>query len=96
MLTSLCRSSMNEMPVLMDTSVLFQWLSGCGSFALREVFPNEDPTQSDALKYNSSFFFLLFRATPAAYGGSQARGPTVAVAAGHIHNHSNIRSELHL
>ena len=44
--------------------------------------------------------FLLFRATPAAYGGSQARNPIGATAAGlhhsHSHSHSNPRSEQHL
>ena len=40
-----------------------------------------------------SFLFCLFRATPAAYGGSQARGQTGAVAAGLHHSHSNARSE---
>ena len=39
-------------------------------------------------------FILLFRATPVAYGGSQARGPVAATAAGLLHRHSNIRSEL--
>jgi len=29
-----------------------------------------------------SFFLLLFRATPTAYGGSHARGPVGATAAG--------------
>ena len=47
------------------------------------------------------FFFLVFclwpfRATPAAYGGSQARGLIRAVAAGPHQSHSNARSELHL
>ena len=37
--------------------------------------------------------FLLFRAVPAAYGGSQARGRIGAVAAGLCLNHSNPRSE---
>ena len=41
----------------------------------------------------SFFFFLLFRATPAAYGGSQARAQIGAVAAGLHHSHSNTRSE---
>ena len=36
--------------------------------------------------------FLLFRAVPAAYGGSQARGHIRAVAAGLCHNHSNAKS----
>ena len=42
------------------------------------------------------FFFFLFRATPVAYGGSQARGPIEAVAASLRHSHSNARSEPHL
>ena len=42
------------------------------------------------------FFFGLFRAAPVAYGGSQARGPIGAVAAGLHHSHSNSGSELHL
>ena len=51
---------------------------------------------------NSLFFFFclfclrFFRATPMAYGGSQARGPIGAVATGLCHSHSNARSELHL
>ena len=40
--------------------------------------------------------FCLFRATPAAHGGSQARGPIGAEAAGLSHSHSNVRSEPHL
>ena len=35
------------------------------------------------------FFFLLFRATPTAYGGSQARGPIGAVANQPSPHHSN-------
>jgi len=44
------------------------------------------------------FFFCLlsFRAAPAAYGGSQARGLIGAVAAGLHHSHSNVGSELRL
>ena len=45
-------------------------------------------------RINGAFFF--FRATPAAYGGSQARSPIGAVAAGLQHSHSNTRSETHL
>ena len=40
-----------------------------------------------------SFFFVFFRATPAGYGGSQARGPIGAVAAGLHHSLSNAGSE---
>ena len=39
------------------------------------------------------FCFLFDRATPAAYGGSQAGGPIGSVAAGLCHSHSNARSE---
>ena len=42
------------------------------------------------------FFFCIFRAAPAAYGGSQARGLIGAVAAGLHHSHSNMGSEPHL
>ena len=35
-------------------------------------------------------------ATPVAYGGSQARGPIGATAAGHHHSHSNVRADVHL
>ena len=39
------------------------------------------------------FFFCFFRATPAAYGSSQARGRIRAVVAGLHHSHSNMGSE---
>ena len=44
------------------------------------------------------FFFWSFfkRDTPAAYGGSQARGLIGAEAAGLYHSHSNLGSEPHL
>ena len=42
------------------------------------------------------FFFFLFRATPAAYGSSQARGRTGAVAASLCPSHGNTGSELPL
>ena len=40
--------------------------------------------------------FLLFRAMPAAYGSSQARGRVGSTAAGLHHSHSNVGSEPHL
>ena len=39
------------------------------------------------------YLFLLFSATPVAYGGSQTRGRIGATAAGLHHSHRNIRSE---
>ena len=38
-------------------------------------------------------FIYLFRATPSAYGGSQARGRIGAIAAALHHSHTNTRSE---
>ena len=43
-----------------------------------------------------NFFSCPFRATPTAYGGSQARGLIGAVTEGLHHSHSNARSELRL
>ena len=42
------------------------------------------------------FCFCLFRATPMAYGGSQARGQIRVVAASLHHSHSNAGSQLSL
>ena len=42
------------------------------------------------------FIFLLFRATPMAYGGSQARGQIGAIAAVLFHSHINVRSKQYL
>ena len=39
------------------------------------------------------FFFCLFRAAPAAHGGSQAKGQIGAVASDLHHSHSNASSE---
>ena len=41
-----------------------------------------------------NLFFCLFKATPTAHGGSQARGLIRATAAGLHHSHSNSGSEL--
>ena len=47
----------------------------------------------DSVECIIMFSFLLFRASPAAYGGSQARGPIRATAAGLHHSHSNTGSK---
>ena len=44
----------------------------------------------------SSFLLSVFRATPVAYGSSQAKGQIGAVAAGLHHSHSATPSELHV
>ena len=47
--------------------------------------------------YNNLFiYFCLFRAAPAAYGSSQARGQIGTAAASLHHSHSNARYESHL
>ena len=43
--------------------------------------------------YVCMYLFCPFKATPAAYGGSQARGLIGAVVTGLHHSHSNSRSE---
>ena len=43
-----------------------------------------------------SFFLLLFRAAPVAYGSSQAKGRIGAAAASLCHRHNNARSEPYL
>ena len=51
-----------------------------------------DPIESQWELLHMIFFFF-FRATLAAYGGSQARGQIGAIAAGLHHSHSNSGSE---
>ena len=48
--------------------------------------------QSNSLSSSSSF--CLFRATPVAYGGFQARGPIQAVAAGLHQSHSSQQRQI--
>ena len=48
---------------------------------------------ANSLKCREIFFFCLFRAAPKAYGGSQGKGQTGALAASLHHSHSNGRSE---
>ena len=58
------------------------------------LFVTAEPQQE--LPEVTDFFFLvflLFRAAPEAYRGSQARGLVRAVAAGLRHNHSNVGPE---
>ena len=61
---------------------LFHYSSGV---TLSKLFNPTDPPPI--------FFFCLFRATPMAYGSSQARRQIGAVAAGLQHRHSNAGSE---
>jgi len=61
-----------------------------------EKFYKERTRPSSHLPKLSFFFFGLFRAAPAAYGDSQARGSIRAAAAALCPSPSNARSEPHL
>ena len=49
-----------------------------------------------SIQFSFFLFLCLFRVTPTAYGGSQARGLIGAVGTGLLHSHSNAKSEPHL
>ena len=55
-----------------------------------------DMDTTHILKWDHTTFFCLFRTTPTAQGGSQARGPIGAAAASLHHSHSNVGSKPHL
>ena len=65
---------------------------------LLESHSKEVQLPMESSQVTSSFLscFCLFRAAPAACGGSQARGLISPVAAGLCQNHSNARSNPHL
>ena len=60
------------------------------------IFPLSHLNQHKYIFLVFVFFFCLFRAAPAAYGGSQAGGLIGPVATSLHHSHSNTGSELHL
>ena len=68
----------------------------------RLLFHNPSNNAANSVLLPNLFHFYLFclfafsRANPSAYGGSQARGPTGAVAASLCQNHSNAGSTPHL
>ena len=64
-------------------------LSGLGSLILFLVY-------REVSVFVVIIIILLFRAAPAAYGGSQARGLIRAIATGLHHSHSNTGSKPHL
>ena len=57
-------------------------------------FLEENGIKTPLLLFFVLFVCCLFRATPAAYGDSQARGQIRATAAGLCHSHSNPRPKL--
>ena len=65
-------------------------MDSLGSVFLHPMMPRHFVTHSCLSVF---FFFLLFRATLVAYGGSQARGPVGATAAILHHSHSHAGSK---
>ena len=65
------------------------WPTCCQAVSLHSL--GVDTTQS----HSGGGFFVDFRAAPAAYGSSQARGPIRAAAASLRHSHSNVTSLIH-
>ena len=61
-------------------------------FSLSFSFLRLSPHSSHSFFFLEGGFFVFSRATPVAYGGSQARGLKGAVAAGLRHSHSNAGS----
>ena len=57
-------------------------------------YQRQGVTADNSLKLFLLFYF--FRATPVAYGSSQARDQIGASATGHSHSHSKVGSEPHL
>ena len=62
------------------------------TFTLKDDYHN--PSKMYPLTHIVNFFFnLLFKATPEADGGSQARGRIRSTAASLYHSHGNVGSE---
>ena len=100
LLVSICQNTFN--PVI---SYIFNLLLSMLSVQLVHIlFRSQFSSQGcpegqgkDAQFFSSFLFcFVLFRATPTSYGGSQARGRIGAVDAGLHHSHSHTRRERHL
>ena len=58
-----------HLSLLMETTGTYQWLGDV------QVAMEQHILSLGCLFLLIHFYFLLFRATPMAYGGSQARGP---------------------
>ena len=71
-----------------------QWLSQTYTHihSLSRFFPTEFITE---YQHFYLFIFMLLRATPAAYGSSQAGGRIGGIAASLHHSHSNARASTH-
>ena len=87
---SFCQCGSAEAGALLHFAVLSVFCPLRGSCSLPWA-PRIKPSASWVCCLSPPFFFGLFRASPMAYGGSQARGPMGVVAASHSHSH--VRSE---
>ena len=84
-LSPICNCSPNNI-----LGTIFQTIRRC---LCQEVIPINFCTGSPVV---TLFYFCLFRAAPAVYGGSQARGQTGAAAASLHQSHSSQGSKPHL
>ena len=66
--------------------IIFRGLSICMGSHDKVCRVLESSSNSSSASFSFLFFFGFFRATPTAYGGSQARGRIGAVAAGLHHS----------
>ena len=96
--------------LMVPSQIHFHWAmmgtppSGLYSKVIYSVKPSLNQTISNCKPPTSlllhcfldHFCFCLFRATPAAYGNSQAKGQIGATAAGLHHSHGSSGSEAHL
>ena len=65
----------------------------------KSIYRNIDSFVQNNTILSPIFFFFLYafsRATPAAYGSPQSRGPIRAIAAGLCHAHSSMGFQLHM
>ena len=85
-------------PICLQKSVTSSLKMTLLSMSFHHSFPRTSPNYPKLFLKSQIVLlsFFLFRATPIAYGSSQARGRIGAVAASLRHSHINVRSELHL
>ena len=88
--------ALDQLPLGTEALVAIHVSSSSATFLNIHRVSSQSPkfrNQRPALPPFLCFFFAFSRATPLAYGGSQARGLIGAVAAGLCHSHSNMGSE---
>ena len=87
--------SISKISMALNLFRLLFWFSPLFYRFMSETFINGEAKEEFQQCFYFLFvcLFLLFRATPTAYGDSQARGPIGVTAAGLHHSHSNAGSK---